>query len=168
MPTEPAGAWVTAYLGLGSNLQNPRAQIDRAFAELAKLPESRLVARSACYGSTPLGPSDQPAFVNAAARLETRLAPGDLLAALQDLERRHGRRRQERRWGPRVLDLDILMYGQIRLAGPRLRLPHPELANRAFVLVPLADIAPGDLYIPGQGRLAERRARCPRDGVWRL
>jgi len=146
---------VPAYIGLGANLDDPRGQVERAAAELAALPHSRLTACSPLYRTAPVGPQDQPDYVNAAARLETRLAPLDLLAALQAIERRHGRVRDGCRWGPRTLDLDILLYGSLRLAQPGLHLPHVEMHRRAFVLVPLADIASADLLVPGHGVLGE-------------
>jgi 2-amino-4-hydroxy-6-hydroxymethyldihydropteridine diphosphokinase len=115
-----------------------------------------------------VGPQDQPDFVNAAVRLETRLAAGELLAALQALERAHGRVRNGTRWGPRTLDLDILLFGDAVVDRPGLRIPHPELTRRAFVLVPLADVAPAGLRVPGHGVLGELLAACPRDGIRRL
>lgn len=150
---------VRAYVGIGSNLDDPVAQVRRAFAELAELPQSRLLGRSPLYRSAPLGPADQPDYVNAVACLETSLAPYSLLARLQAIERVH-RRVRGRRWGPRTLDLDLLLYGELTQDDPALVLPHPRLHERAFVLYPLADLAP-DLVIPGQGELAALRRRCP-------
>ena len=149
---------VTAYIGLGSNLQDPVAQIERAFAELAALPGTELTARSPLYKSPPMGPQDQPDFVNAAAALATDLAPDALLQALLGIERTHGRRRDGTRWGPRSLDLDLLLYGDRVLPGPGLVLPHPGLHERSFVLYPLADIAPQQ-RVPGHGTVAELRDR---------
>jgi 2-amino-4-hydroxy-6-hydroxymethyldihydropteridine diphosphokinase len=166
--SEPRGPWTAAYLGIGSNLNDPLGQVNRAFAELAGLPRTRLSACSALYRTAPVGPQDQPDFVNAAARIETRLGPRDLLDALQGIERRHGRRRDGTRWGPRVLDLDILLYGDAVIERPGLRIPHPELANRAFVLVPLADIAQRDLSIAGRGTLGGLVAACCGQGIRRL
>ncbi|WP_295384400.1 2-amino-4-hydroxy-6-hydroxymethyldihydropteridine diphosphokinase [uncultured Thiodictyon sp.] len=146
---------VLAYIGLGSNLDDPRAQVARAMDELAGLPGCTLAARSSLYATAPVGPVAQPDFVNAVVALATTLAPLALLGALQGLERDHGRVRDGTRWGPRTLDLDLLLFGDLQIHLPGLVLPHPEMRRRAFVLVPLAEIAPGGLPIPGQGPLAE-------------
>ncbi len=148
----PASRLVPAYLALGSNLDDPRAQVGRAFDALAGLPQTRLVLRSALYASRPLGPVEQPDFVNAVAGLLTGLEPGALLAALKDLESRLGRARPVVRWGPRRIDLDLLVHGTACIATGELTLPHPGIAERAFVLAPLAEIAP-DLDVPGLGRV---------------
>lgn len=149
-----------AYIGLGSNLDSPRTHVTRALDELDSLPLTRLACHSSLYASSPVGPQDQPDFVNAVARLETRLSPLALLDQLQALEQRH-RRLRKRRWGPRTLDLDLLCYATLRWQTPRLTLPHPAMRERGFVLVPLAEIAPellldGDtaasLAVPHQGR----------------
>lgn len=146
------------YIGLGSNLDDPPAQVEAGLRALAALPESRLVQRSRLYDTAPWGRTDQPAFVNAAAHLETALSPHALLDALLAIERAAGRERDGTRWGPRVLDLDILLYGNLVLDEPGLRLPHPHLHERTFVLAPLAEIAP-HLDIPGHGRVADLLAR---------
>ncbi|UHD18336.1 2-amino-4-hydroxy-6-hydroxymethyldihydropteridine diphosphokinase [Thiocapsa bogorovii] len=159
------GAPVAVWIGLGSNLQEPERQIESAIGELAALPETRLRAASRLYRTAPVGPLGQPDYINAAVRLETRLAPQALLAELHRIELAHGRRRDGTRWGPRILDLDILVYGDLSLDEPGLTIPHPEMARRAFVLVPLADIAPPDLAVPGVGILVELLERCARDGV---
>lgn len=135
-------AYQPAYVGAGSNLGEPAMQLHRAFAALDSLPDTRLVARSALYRNPPMGPRGQPDFVNAVAALLTRLPPGELLDALQAVERASGRRRDGTRWGPRTLDLDLLLYGRMVLDGPALRLPHPGLRERAFVLRPLSELAP--------------------------
>lgn len=142
-----------AFIGLGSNLHGPREQIRRALQALDALPESRLVAASRLYRSPPMGPADQPDYINAVAALETGLAPLELLHGLQAIERDFGRQRL-RRWGERIIDLDLLLYDGLRLDLPGLILPHPGLGARAFVLRPLAELAPG-LAIPGLGRLEE-------------
>jgi 2-amino-4-hydroxy-6-hydroxymethyldihydropteridine diphosphokinase len=139
--------------------------VETAIGELGELPESRLRAASRLYRTAPVGPPGQPDYINAAARLETRLAPQALLAELHRIELAHGRRRDGTRWGPRILDLDILVYGDERIDEPGLTIPHPEMARRAFVLVPLADVASPDLAVPGVGILAELLERCERDGV---
>lgn len=155
----------TCYIGLGSNLDEPRQQLEKAFDKLAALPDTRLLGRSDLYGSRPMGPP-QPDYVNAVAALHTRLAPLALLDALQSIERQHQRRR-EQRWGPRTLDLDLLLYDGRTLQSPRLTLPHPGLAERNFVLVPLREIAP-DLCLPDGRSVAELADRAGTDGLWRL
>jgi len=144
---------VTACVALGSNLDDPRVQVERGFAALAALPNTVVRARSRLYRTPPWGLVDQPDFINAAARLETTLAPRELLDALLAIEARAGRVRGARN-GPRILDLDLLLYGDHAINEPDLVVPHPRLHERAFVLLPLADIAP-DLEVPGQGRVAE-------------
>ncbi|HHH36752.1 MAG TPA: 2-amino-4-hydroxy-6-hydroxymethyldihydropteridine diphosphokinase [Gammaproteobacteria bacterium] len=156
-----------AYVGLGSNLEDPRAQVARTFPELDALPETRCVARSSLYLSKPLGELPQPDYVNAVAALETRLSPHRLLAGLQALEQRRGRVRGGLRWGPRILDLDLLLYAGVVLDDPGLTLPHPGLSQRDFVLYPLQEIAPG-LSIPGLGSLAELVAGCRPRGLVKL
>lgn len=150
--------WVPAYVGLGSNLDEPRIQVEQALAALQELPETRLVLRSQLYRSRPFGPVEQPDFVNAVAALLTRLEAESLLAELKDLEARLGRARPVVRWGPRRIDLDLLVHGDTCVAGPGLEVPHPGIAERPFVLVPLAEIAP-DLVIPGLGRVRDLLAR---------
>jgi 2-amino-4-hydroxy-6-hydroxymethyldihydropteridine diphosphokinase len=168
MATERPGASQDAFVGLGSNLAEPQDQVRRAFTALARLPATRLVAASPLYVTAPVGPADQPDYINAVARLETRLSPLELLAGLLGIEAAHGRRRDGTRWGPRTLDLDLLLYGQDEIELPGLRLPHPEIRHRAFVLVPLADVAPAALRIPGQGALGDLLSGCPKGGVSRL
>ncbi len=153
------------YIGLGSNLDNPHGQLTRAFEALSQLPDSALVARSPLYRSAPVGPP-QPDYLNAVARLDTLLEPLALLDALQDIEQRHQRVRTQH-WGPRTLDLDLLLYDEQTLNTPRLTLPHPEMAQRAFVLYPLADIAP-QLTLPTGTSLASLLAACPFVGLERL
>lgn len=144
---------VAAYVALGSNLDGPRAQVARGFDALAALPDATLGARSRLYRTPPWGVLDQPDFVNAVVRLDTSLPPRQLLAALLDIEAHAGRVRGVPN-GPRTLDLDLLLYGDVVLDGPDLVIPHPRLHQRAFVLLPLADMAPG-LEIPGRGRVAD-------------
>ncbi|HET7369418.1 MAG TPA: 2-amino-4-hydroxy-6-hydroxymethyldihydropteridine diphosphokinase [Gammaproteobacteria bacterium] len=148
-----------AYIGLGSNLDDPRAHVERALGELAALPCVSLLAASPLYRSRPMGPQDQPDFVNAVACLETTRSPARLLAELQRLEAVHGRTRNDVRWGPRPLDLDLLIFGLARINTADLTVPHPGLAARNFVLYPLADIAPHDLRVPGFGRLGSLLGR---------
>lgn len=144
---------VPVYIGLGANLGDPRRQVEQALVQLRALPQSALAAVSSLYQTVPVGPADQPDFINAVARLDTQLEPLALLAALQRIERQHGRIRNGQRWGPRTLDLDILLIGEQLLTLPQLCVPHPQMHCRAFVLGPLAEIAPPRLNIPGQGRL---------------
>ena len=152
-----------AWIGLGSNLADPLAQLRRALDELDHLPETRLLAASSIYRSPPMGPKDQPDYFNAVARLETGLAPQALLAELQAIERAHDRVR-ERRWGPRTLDLDILLYGGLIIDEPDLQVPHPGLHERAFVLYPLRELAPS-LEIPGRGTVRILCEQVVADGL---
>ncbi len=149
----------TAFIGLGSNLEDPHSQLQRAFAELGRLPETRLVARSSLYRSAPLGYPDQPEFVNAVAEIETALTPQALLQALLQIERRHGRERTFRN-APRTLDLDVLLYDDKQLHEHGLTIPHPQMHLRAFVLHPLLEIAP-DAVIPGMGTVRQALQNCP-------
>ena len=148
-----------AFIGLGSNLKDPAAQLARAVTALATLPDSVLVAQSPFYASRPVGPQDQPDFVNGAIWLRTALTPHALLDQLQAIEQRHGRERL-RHWGPRTLDLDLLVFGDQSIADDRLTVPHKELANRDFVLQPLLDLKP-DLTLPDGRTVAELRQHCP-------
>jgi len=152
-----------AFVALGSNLHDPRAQVLRGFDALAHLPGTGLIGRSRLYRSAPWGVTGQPEFVNAAAELETSLAPRELLDALLAIERAAGRDRSVGRWGPRVLDLDLLLYDAVSLHEPGLTLPHPHLHERAFVLLPLNDLAP-DLEVPGHGGMRELLARVGAGG----
>lgn len=154
-----------AYIGLGSNLENPLAQVIRAFDELAEIPSTQLLARSPIYSSLPVGP-EQPDYINAVALLDTRLAPLALLDALQAIEQAHARVRIQH-WGPRTLDLDLLLYDDDIIEMERLKVPHPYLTQRSFVLYPLADITP-DLHLPDGTALADLLNRCPADGLVRL
>ena len=156
----------TAYVALGANLGDPVATVNAALAALAALPQTRLSASSALYRTAPVGITEQPEFINAAARLETTLAPEVLLDALLDIEQQFGRIRAERN-GPRSLDLDVLLYDAQVIATPHLSLPHPRLHLRAFVLYPLADVAP-DLVIPGRGTLAAWLPAVANQGIVRL
>ena len=157
---------VDAYIGLGSNLEQPAAQLARAVSELAGLPKSTLVAQSPFYASRPVGPQDQPDFVNGAVHLRTDLSAHELLDCLQAIEQAHGRERL-RHWGPRTLDLDLLLFGQTILNDARLTVPHAELANRDFVLQPLLDLAP-ELALPDGTTVAELRRRCPDNHLRKL
>jgi len=159
---------VTAYVGLGSNLERPILQVSAALEALARLPRTELIARSSLYRTRPVGPPDQPDYINAVAGLSTALSAEALLDELQALEQRQGRVRGAERWGPRTLDLDLLLYGLERIGGERLQVPHPRMAERGFVLYPLAEIAPPDLEIPGHGRLADLLKGRLGEGVERV
>ena len=155
-----------AYVALGANLGDPSATIRAAFGALANLPESRVVHCSSLYRTAPIGNIEQPEFINAVAALETTLAPEALLDALFDIEARFGRIRAEKN-GPRTLDLDLLLYNNQQLNLPRLTLPHPRLHLRAFVLYPLAELAP-DLQLPGRGSIAAWLPAVANQGISRL
>jgi 2-amino-4-hydroxy-6-hydroxymethyldihydropteridine diphosphokinase len=160
------GPETDAWVALGSNLGDPAAQLRSALTRLGRLPQTRLVARSHLYRNPPMGPQDQPDFVNAVARLATRLDPLRLLHELQGIERQAGRVRG-RRWGERVLDLDLLLWGDRVLNTPELVLPHPGMPERAFVLYPLAELAPG-LRVPGYGALGDLLRRVSDSELVRL
>lgn len=156
----------TTYIALGANLGNPAATVRAAFAALANLPESRVVRTSSLYRTAPVGITEQPEFVNAVAELATTLAPEALLEALLEVEQRFGRVRAEKN-GPRTLDLDVLLYDQRLVDLPRLTLPHPRLHLRAFVLYPLAEIAPG-LRLPGRGSVDAWLPAVANQGIVKL
>lgn len=132
---------VTAYIGLGANLGDREAGINKALVELVRSGAGRLTRVSSLYETEPVGIREQPDFLNAVAEIETETAPAELLAALREIERKVGREKTFK-WGPRVIDLDILLYGDTSLAEDNLEIPHPEMHRRAFVLTPLAEIAP--------------------------
>ena len=156
----------TAFVALGSNLGGPVAQVNAGFAALDTLPATRVVARSSLYRSAPAGYPDQPDFINAVAAVETALAPRALLEGLLAIERGHGRVRDFPN-APRTLDLDVLLYGDLRLHEHGLTIPHPRLHERAFVLLPLAEIAP-QRVIPGRGRVSELLRVIDASGVKQL
>jgi len=157
---------IPAFIGLGSNLGDPPAQIRRALSTLAALPGTRLVRRSSLYRNPPEGRLDQPEFVNAVAGIETQLAPRELLERLLEIERDHGRVREYPN-APRTLDLDILLYGERVVSEPGLTIPHPRMLERAFVLVPLGEIAP-DAVVPGRGRIADLARNADASGMIKL
>jgi 2-amino-4-hydroxy-6-hydroxymethyldihydropteridine diphosphokinase len=158
---------VIAYIGLGSNLENPDHQIHSARSEIAALSQIKEQAFSSLYHSPPMGPADQPDYVNAVMAVSTTLLPMELLRSLQGIENNHGRVRRGERWGARTLDLDILLYNNQIINTPDLTVPHSGLSERAFVLYPLYEIAP-QLTIPEQGRLVDLLANCPLAGLKRL
>ncbi len=153
---------IRVYLGLGANLDAPLQQLQQAVNALMQLPQSQLAAVSSFYGSKPMGPQDQPDYVNAVAALDTHLAPEALLDQLQRIELEQGRQRKDQRWGPRTLDLDILLYGDQRISTTRLTVPHYGLHQREFVVYPLLELAP-DLEIPGHGSLTAIAVHVPRN-----
>ncbi len=140
---------MVVYIGLGSNMDHPQQQVTAALSELACLPDTALLQASSLYQSAPLGPQEQPDFINAVASLETALTAEALLDALQKIEQNHARVRTTH-WGPRTLDLDILLYGDMSIKTQRLTVPHPEMIRRSFVLEPLLELAPL-IDIPGVG-----------------
>jgi 2-amino-4-hydroxy-6-hydroxymethyldihydropteridine diphosphokinase len=154
------------FIGLGSNLADPESQVHAAKKALQTLPDTQWVASSSLYKSPPMGPQDQPDYINAVIELDTLLSPHDLLDCLQQIEQQQGRVR-ERHWGERTLDLDLLLYGDEVIADDRLQVPHPGIAQRAFVIYPLAEIT-ADIMIPGKGLITTLLAACPRDGLERF
>ena len=154
---------VNVYVGLGSNLDNPHGHVKRALKELSQLPHCELLLTSKLYSSKPVGPQDQDDFVNAVALIITELDAHDLLDQLQALEQQHQRVR-ERHWGPRTLDLDILLFGEQCINSPRLTVPHPEMKNRGFVLGPLVELSP-ELTMPDGTSLQQLLNQCPIDDL---
>jgi 2-amino-4-hydroxy-6-hydroxymethyldihydropteridine diphosphokinase len=154
----------TAYIGLGSNLESPVAQIKSARMAILGLTGVNEKAFSNLYASAPMGPQDQPEYVNAVIAIDTDLPPLDLLYALQAIEKTHGRVRGSQRWGARTLDLDLLLYGDQKIDLPELTVPHPGIADRPFVLYLLLECAP-DLVIPDKGKVSELLTKCPRAGL---
>jgi 2-amino-4-hydroxy-6-hydroxymethyldihydropteridine diphosphokinase len=155
--------WRPAYVAIGSNLNQPQARVHEAFEHLATLPATHLLLRSRLFHTRPMGPQDQPYFVNAAAGLLTQLTARKLLEDLLRIEQSMGRNRQER-WGPRVIDLDLVWMLGDAIDEPGLTLPHPGVSTRNFVLYPLADIAPS-LVIPGHGRVSDLLRGVGDDGI---
>lgn len=154
--------WFPAYVALGSNLDDPPARVREAVVALGALPDTRLVATSRSWRTRPVGPQDQPDYVNACVALLTQLAAPALHAELRALEARLGKVPPPVRFGPRRIDLDLLVHGDLVHRDALLEVPHPRLHERAFVLYPLAEIAP-DLPVPGRGRVAVLLSRLPRD-----
>jgi 2-amino-4-hydroxy-6-hydroxymethyldihydropteridine diphosphokinase len=155
--------WRPAYIALGSNLDGPREQVLAACEHIARLPATRLEARSRLYSTHPLGPQDQPDYINAAVGVLTQIEPKALLDALLQIERQRGRVRSAP-WGPRRIDLDLVWMVGAVIREPGLSLPHPGVSSRNFVLYPLSDIAP-TLDIPGHGRVLELKARSAAEGI---
>jgi 2-amino-4-hydroxy-6-hydroxymethyldihydropteridine diphosphokinase len=153
-----------AFIALGSNQASPLEQVGSALDALAAIPQSRVVATSSFYRTPPLGPQDQPDYLNAAVALETNLSPDVLLDHTQRIELKHGRVRKAERWGPRTLDLDIMLFGSEVISTPRLTVPHYDMKNRAFMLVPLLEIAPQCAFPDGQ-RIANVLETLSRAGI---
>lgn len=157
---------IRTYIALGSNLNNPLAQLRAAVSAIGTLPESRPGRISSCYRSRAVGPGEQPDYLNAVMQLDTSLSPLALLDSLQEIETNQGRERSLR-WGARTLDLDILLYGERRIASERLVIPHPRLAERNFVLYPLLEISNIKLMLPGGHDLGTLVSACPLDDLER-
>ncbi|SDS91835.1 2-amino-4-hydroxy-6-hydroxymethyldihydropteridinediphosphokinase [Halopseudomonas sabulinigri] len=155
------------YIGLGSNQADPQAQVEAACAALGRIPDTRFVACSSLYRSAPMGPQDQPSYVNAVVALDTALTAEQLLDALQQIEQQQGRVRKAERWGPRTLDLDILLFGNQQISSPRLQVPHYHMHARAFVLYPLAELQP-ELQMPDGTPLQHLLNACPRGDLQTL
>jgi 2-amino-4-hydroxy-6-hydroxymethyldihydropteridine diphosphokinase len=156
---------VRAFVGLGGNQGDVETTLVEAMWAVDALPQTSIRRQSAIYRTPAWGRTDQPHFLNAVIELQTRMVPRVLLDALLEIELRFGRvRRAEDRWGPRLLDLDLLLYGDETVDEPGLSLPHPRLHERAFVLVPLAEIAP-DLLVPGRGKVRDLLAAVDADGI---
>jgi len=154
------------YIAIGSNLASPLEQVNAALAALAEIPDSQIVAVSPFYRTPPLGPQDQPDYLNAAVALDTDLAPETLLDHTQRIELQQGRERKAHRWGPRTLDLDIMLFGDWQIATPRLTVPHYDMKNRAFMLLPLVHIAP-DVCFPDGVKVADILANLDPSGISR-
>ena len=159
--------WTPAYIALGSNLNDPVAQVSQAIQHLMTVRKTRVLLQSSLYRSAPIGPPDQPDFINGVVGALTLLTPAELLAELQSIEQRMGRVSPAQRWGARIIDLDILIYGELRSDTPSLQLPHPEMHKRNFVMVPLAEIAPA-LLLPGHGVASSVAMQLQLNGLEKL
>jgi 2-amino-4-hydroxy-6-hydroxymethyldihydropteridine diphosphokinase len=153
-----------SYIGIGSNQADPINQAKQAISALKKLPETQLIISSSLYCSTPMGPQDQPDYINAVVQLDTQLSPLKLLDALQQIELTQGRVRKNNRWGPRTLDLDIILYGNQQINNARLIVPHYGMKVREFVLYPLLEIA-ADLVLPDGTVLSKLTTACDKNGL---
>ncbi|MGX5175021.1 2-amino-4-hydroxy-6-hydroxymethyldihydropteridine diphosphokinase [Aliikangiella sp. IMCC44653] len=159
--------WKRAYIGLGANLNHPKKQLQQALIAIQAIPKTRLIKTSSFFQSDPMGPQNQPDFVNAVALIETQLTPLDLLDSLQSIEQTQGRVRKKDRWGPRTLDLDILIFEQLDINTERLTVPHYGLYERPFVLIPLHEIEPL-LILPNQQSLSDRVNQIDKQGLQKL
>ncbi len=158
---------IRVYIGVGSNLGDPIVQVKEAIEELEMLPDSILQAKSSLYGSKPMGLADQPDYVNAVVAIDTLLSADNLLQALTRIEDLQGRERGGEKWGPRILDLDLLLYGNNKINKPELTVPHPGMHERDFVIIPLAEIA-GNITIPGRGQLSTLIINCESHSLKKL
>jgi len=154
------------FIGLGSNLADPKYQVSSAIDQIKQVEKTRFIQSSSLYSSPPMGPQDQPDYVNAVLEIETELSAHSLLDKLQGIEQEHGRIRK-RHWGERTLDLDLLLFGDVVIDDDRLKVPHPGIAERAFVLYPLAEIAP-ELTIPKLGEVSTLKQQCPAAGLEKM
>lgn len=144
----------TVFIALGSNLNNPIYHLEKGIRDINHLPKTRIIKRSSLYKSKPVGPQNQPDYINAVVKVFTDYEPISLLDILQGIENKHHRKRAKR-WGPRTLDLDILMFNDLIINHERLVIPHPEIINREFVLIPLREITNHDFIIPKYGKLIQ-------------
>ena len=158
---------VRVYVGLGSNLEDPVAQVLEAVEELEMIPDSILASRSSLYRGKPMGVADQPDYVNAVVAMDTLLSAENFLQELTRIEDLQGRVRDGEKWGPRIIDLDLLMYGKHKINTPDLTVPHPGMHERDFVIIPLSELA-GDVNIPGQGRLTALINKCENHSLRKL
>jgi 2-amino-4-hydroxy-6-hydroxymethyldihydropteridine diphosphokinase len=156
-----------AFIGLGSNLAQPEQQIRAAYANIAEVPDTKLIQCSSLYQSNPMGPQDQPDYVNSVVLIETALSPEVLLQHTQHIENQQGRVRKANRWGPRTLDLDILLFGSQQIDSEHLTVPHSGMKEREFVLYPLFEVAP-DLILPCGEKLSELVILCPTNGLQKM
>ena len=158
---------IRVYIGLGSNLEDPVAQVLEAVEELEMIPDSILVSRSSLYRGKPMGPADQPDYVNAVVAMDTLLSAENFLQELIRIEDLQGRARGGEKWGPRIIDLDLLMYGKQKINTPDLIVPHPGMHERDFVIIPLSELV-GDVNVPGQGRLTALINKCENHSLRKL
>ncbi|MGB5717508.1 MAG: 2-amino-4-hydroxy-6-hydroxymethyldihydropteridine diphosphokinase [Gammaproteobacteria bacterium] len=158
---------IRAYVGIGSNLDNPVAQVLEAVEEMEMIPDTILVARSSLYRGRPMGPEEQPDYVNAVVSLDTLLSADELHRALVSIEDLQGRSRDGEKWGPRIIDLDLLLYGNNTIETATLTVPHPGMHERDFVIVPLEEIA-GNVKIPGRGFLYSLINKCESHSLKKL
>lgn len=155
---------IRVYIGVGGNLANAKATVNSGLDALKQLPKSQFIAASTLYTSKPMGPADQPDYINAVAAIDTELSPLALLDNTQSIELSHGRERKDNRWGPRTLDLDILLYGEQIIDNDRLTIPHYGMTSREFVLYPLYDLQP-DLHLPCGTPLVKLVENIPLNGM---